>query len=235
MMSFEIEDPREHVDEYLRTKYGFGLSYFEFSLKNITSFYSLIELKKNKPLFEEEINILETEKRLLIERIDDFLIKVNLWDDIKHNQLEGAILTSDRKVSYIKSNFGLDIYFEKIDEKLKSYKKRVVLLRSFQIETEEKHKRIEPQTLIALVWYLAVQFGENTKSQKFEDVAKLMNWFFHNEIEDMMNLFREPIEMDASAIKNDYERYIQNPNEIQRIYHDLAFSIYGESFSDIEE
>lgn len=234
-MSFEVESPKENVNEYLREVYGFGLAYFEFSLKNITSFYSLIELKKNKPLFEEEINVLETEKRLLIERIDDFLIKVNLWDDIKYNQLEGAILTPDRKVSYIKSHFGLDIHFEKIDNKLNLHKKRVSLLGGFHIETEDKYKRIESQTLIALVWYLAFQFGDNTKSHKFQDIAKLMNWFFHNEVEDMMNLFSEPIEMDASAIKNDYERYIQNPNEIQRIYHDLAFSIYGESFSDIEE
>jgi len=103
------------------------------------------------------------------------------------------------------------------------------------MQTEERKKRIKPQTLIALVWYLAVQFGNNTKSHKFQDVAKLMNWFFYNEVEDMMNLFSNPIEIDASAVKNDYERYIQNPNEIQKIYNDLAFSIYSESFFDSDE
>ena len=113
----------------------------------------------------------------MIENIDNFLTKTKLWDKIKKNQLKGAILTHERKASYIKSSF--------IDEKIKFYKRRIAILRSFPMKTEERKKRIKPQTLIALVWYLAVQFGDNTKSQKFEDVALLMNWFFYNEGEEM--------------------------------------------------
>ena len=234
-MSFEIETQKDDVNKYLREMYGYNLSYFEYSLRNILAFYNLIKLKKRAPFFRERIRILETEKRLVIERIDDFLTKVELWDEIKHIQLEGATLTQERKISYIKSNFGLNPHFDRIDKKLKFHKRRVALLNGFQIETEEKKKRITPQTLIALVWYLAFQLGNGTKSQKFQDVAKLMNWFAYHEIEDFMNLFDEPIEVYASAAKNDYERYIQNPNELRKIYKDLAFSIYSESFSDIEE
>jgi len=87
-MSFEVESQRDDVDEYLREVYGSGLTNFEFSLRNIMAFYSLIDLKQKETLFRERINVLETEKILLIENIDDFLTKTKLWDEIKKNQID---------------------------------------------------------------------------------------------------------------------------------------------------
>ena len=80
MMSFTKESSEQEVSQYLRETYDHDLSHFEFSLRNIKTFFDLIKLKKKRAQFQQKIDDLESEKRKVIEHIDDFLSYSGLCD-----------------------------------------------------------------------------------------------------------------------------------------------------------
>jgi len=232
MVSFTRESNEEEVNQYLGETYGFDLSHFELGLRNIKTFFDLVETKKKKIKFRKKIDDLESEKRKVTEHIDDFLSNSDLWNEI---QSEGTPWTHERKVSYIKEEFRLNNVFEKVEKNVRSYQKKLTLLNGFRIETEEKKKRIQHQTLISLVWFYSMFKGEVTNTQKFKDISVLLDWFSEKKSELMVELFGEKIELDDSAIKANYDRYINNPNEHQKVYQELARSICAETLSPVDE
>jgi hypothetical protein len=232
MMSFSRNDREDVVNQELNNTYGFGLPYFELGLKNIKTWFDFIKIKKKKAKFEKMIDDLESEKRKLIEHIDDFLSKSKLWDEI---QSEDSLWLHERKVSYIKDEFNLSHFFEKIDKNIRSYRKKIEIVDGFHIETEEKKKRVQQQTLISLIWYLSMFKGAITNTQKFRDIRELLFWLTENKTELMEELFGEQIHLDESVIKANYDRYINNPSESQKIYKDIAESICAESLFPVDE
>ncbi|TET70220.1 MAG: hypothetical protein E3J56_08430, partial [Candidatus Aminicenantes bacterium] len=219
-MSFTKESGEQEVSQYLRETYGYDLSHFEFSLRNIKTFFDLIELKKKRAQFQQKIDDLESEKRKVIEHIDDFLSNSGLWDEI---QTESNVWTNENKVTYIKEEFCLNQFFEKIDDKVRSLQKKIILLDGFEMETEDKKKRVQHKTLISLVWFYSMFKGEVTNTQKFKDIGELLSWFSDNKPEFMDELFGEKIELDIPAIKATYDRYINNPTDDQKVYQELAY------------
>ena len=102
------------------------------------------------------------------------------------------------------------------------------------METEDKKKRVQHKTLISLVWFYSMFKGEVTNTQKFKDISELLSWFSDNKPEFMDELFGKKIELDVQAIKADYDRYINNPTDDQKVYQELAYSISAETFSPVD-
>lgn len=231
-MSFNVKSPKHEVDQYLVDTYGYGLSYFRNSLENIASFYEALKLKKRERKLKAEIQFLEEKKTWLVECIDKFLMDTKLWDDIKQNHFGGSTLTQNRKISFIKSKFRLNNFFNDIDEKHKPLKKRLNLLQHFHVKTSDKKKRIKPHTLVTLVWYLAFSNKKKvSNATKFNDISFLIAWFIHNEYSQIEKLVPSSYVSQSYIIKNDYTRYIQNPRGTRNVYKDLALTICAESFS----
>ena len=155
-----------------------------------------------------------------------------LWDEI---QTESNVWTNENKVTYIKEEFCLNQFFEKIDDKVCSLQKKIMLLDGFEMETEDKKKRVQHKTLISLVWFYSMFKGEVTNTQKFKDISVLLDWFSEKKSELMVDLFRKKIKLNVPAIKADYDRYINNPNEHQKVYQELAYSISAETLSPVDE
>lgn len=235
IMSFNQDSTEKEVNQHLRDNYERDLSFYEYSLRNISSFYKGVELKKRKSQLQKKINELQSKKRLIIKKIYDFLTRAELWNEINENLSNRTLDSTQDKEEYIIDNFNLDNLFDIIDSKKSPYRRKINLLNGFILKTADKKKRIKPHTLIVLVWLFAFQFGRTTKTQKFEDVRKLLEWFLENRNELIVELFGELKEVDEETVKSDYERYIQNPNARQKIYNDLARDLYNESFSDVED
>jgi len=232
MMSFAKESSEQEVSQYLREIYGYDLPHFEFSLRNIMTFFDLIEMKKKRTEFRKKIDDLELEKRKIIKHINYFLTQTGLWNEI---QFPDNPWPNERKVLYIKEEFGLNQFFEKIDDKVRSLQKKIILLDGFEMETEDKKKRVQHKTLISLVWFYSMFKGEVTNTQKFKDISVLLDWFSEKKSELMVELFGKKIELDVPAIKADYDRYINNPTDDQKVYQELAYSISAESLFPVDE
>lgn len=231
-MDFSKFSDEEEANQHLRDTYGFDLSHFELGLRNIKTFFDLIETKKKRTEFRKKIDDLELEKRKIIKHINYFLTQTGLWNEI---QFPDNPWPRERKVSYIKEEFGLNQFFEKIDDKVRSLQKKIILLDGFEMETEDKKKRVQHKTLISLVWFYSMFKGEVTNTQKFKDISVLFDWFSEKKSELMVELFGKKIELDVPAIKADYDRYINNPTDDQKIYQELAYSISAETFSPVDE
>jgi hypothetical protein len=217
------------LNQYLKKAYKVRSRDFEFGLRTIKSFFDSIKLKKRKKDFQSKITVLEAAKRKVLKGLIDFLRSSGLLSEI--TEIRGRVLTDERTVSYIKQHFGLSPYFEKIDNNIRFYKKAVVLLEGFSVETEGKKKRIKLSTLISLVWFYTMRDGRVTNTQKFSDISKLLTWFSTHKPRVMSELFGIQVALDDAAIKANYDRYIKSPSESRRVYREIAGSIDSERFS----
>ena len=208
------------------------MSHFELGLRNIKTFFDLIETKKKRTEFRKKIDDLELEKRKIIKHIIYFFTQTGLWNEV---QPPDNPWSRERKVLYIKEEFGLNQFFEKIDDKVRSLQKKIILLDGFEMETEDKKKRVQHKTLISLVWFYSMFKGEVTNTQKFRDISVLLDWFSENKSELMVELFGKTVNLDDSAIKAKYDRYINSPSEGLKIYQELALSICADTLSPVDE
>lgn len=233
-MSFDRESERKDVNQYLKKVYKIGLRDFEFDLRNIKVFFDLVKLKKRKVQYQAKIRGLEVYKRKVVAKIIEFLHNADLWKEIKEVNSGKNVSTDEGIASYIKRNFGLTPYFERIDANIRFYKRAIILLDGYRVETEEKRKRIRYPTLISLVWFYSMFRGKATNTQKFRDIAKLLDWLSANKPKLMNELFGEQVSLDDPAVKANYDRYIKNPTRNREVYRDIAMSIHCERFSPVD-
>jgi hypothetical protein len=226
----EIRNTRE-LNQYLKKTYKVRLQDFEFGLRNIKLFFDSINLKKRKKEYRTKIAELEAAKRRILQSIFSFLRSTGLWAEITEIRPIDRSLANERTVSYIKQHFGLTPYFGIIDDNIRFYRRAVILLDGFSVETEENKKRIKLSTLIALVWFYTMRDGKVTNTQKFSDISKLLTWYSTYKPEVMSELFGAQVVLDNNAIKANYDRYIKSPLESRKVYREIAASIDAERFS----
>jgi hypothetical protein len=227
----KILDTKE-LDRHLWKTYRLRRRDFEFGLRNVGSFFVSIKLKKRKKEYQTRISELEAAKRKILKNIVNFLNRTGLWAEITDISPENRLVSHEGTVSYLKQHFGLAPYFEKIDNKIRFYRRVIVLLDGFRIETEGKKKSVKLSTLIVLVWFYTMRDADKkvTKTQKFRDISRLLTWFSTHKPELMNELFGTQVVLDDTAIKANYDRYIKNPSASRRAYKEIAFLIDEERF-----
>jgi hypothetical protein len=96
-------------------------------------------------------------------------------------------------------------------------------------------KLIQPHTIAILVWMIAMQRGDDKRYEKCETVITLLEWLSeHRRALLKRTIGQEKKYLTPGAVRRDYERYISKPSKKTKVYSELAFLIYVESFSEQE-
>lgn len=234
MPRYDGRSPAEDVNHYLQETYGYSLIQFENSLHCIHTYYKLISRKRSVSDIRNNIAYLESSKEELANKINEFLTKSESWGWIKKNIPDIAELTEEQKVDFIRTKFHLHHYFDFASLRINQLRRIIFVIESVHFHTEDKRKRIQIETAIALVWIQAFKEREIPLEKSFIETRNLLRWFSRNRRELLRELSDLQIYKSKDAIRRDYERYIQTPGEGNLIYKELAELLYSQCFCNID-
>lgn len=215
-MNFNMNSNDQKLDRSLKEKYGYGFDTFSFLLRNVKAFFELLAKQRSIKTFEDKIQKLETLKTHIFKKLNEYLKTSESQEEIE----DDAIM----------EQFNLAPFFKIIDQKIKNLEKIANLLRSLNIATGKQKRIMQPHTMVALVWILAMREKGRKLYEIFKDTQILLKRI--SKKEEFKNYFEREINISTDIIRRDYERYIKNPNDKQKIYCEIAFSIYADSLSD---
>jgi len=234
MVGFDENSSATKVNEALKP-YGFDLKNVEYILREVKATYSLTNWHRNIPQLEREISQLSSMKERLVKLVDDFIKASKRWEKLQPKLFHKTSSTKKKEIVSIEKELGLESFFEKIDRKVNHLKKSILLSKNLSSRIAGEKKLVSPHTIVILVWVIAMQHEHGKRSEIFEVVVTLLEWLSkHRRVLLMETIGQERKYLTPDAIRRDYERYISNPSEKMKVYSELAFSIYAESFSEQE-
>lgn len=234
MVEYNERSPEDEVNRYLNEKYEYSLMQFENSLHGIHTYYELISRKRSISEIRNNIEYLESSKEELVNKIKEILTKSKSWRWIKNNFPDIAEWTDEQKADFIRTKFQLHHYFEFTDLRINQLSRIINLITHIHFHAEDKRKRVQPETVIVLVWILAFKNSGLTINQSFTETRALLKWFFKNRKELLRELSDLQIYKSKDAIRHDYERYIQTPGEANKEYKEMAELLYSQCFCNID-
>jgi hypothetical protein len=215
-------------------KYDFELKNLEHSLREVKAIYSLANMQRNIPRLKTEIRQLISLKREVVRSVDDFMKASKRWKKAQRKSRHKGSWVERKKANFIKKDFKLEGFFEEIDRKVNHLKKNIRLFKKLRYRIAKDRKLVEPHTVIILVWTIALRCNRDNRSEKFKVVVSLLEWFSkHRKALLLESIGQERKYLTPEAVRRDYERYIANPSRKMRVYSELAYSIYAESFSEL--
>jgi hypothetical protein len=182
----------------------------------------------------ETISYLEFSKEELVKTIDSLLEKSNSWGWIKDTHPEIDELNLETKAEFIREKFQLQHYFKFVDQMIARLNRKIHIFNKVYFHTEDKRKRIQPHTLVVLVWVLAFKNLGLSNRNSFTETQTLLKWFSRNRGEILIHYFGRQIHISKSTIRRNYERYIQNPNSEREPYKKFAEALYSQIFIDYD-
>jgi len=235
MIGFDKNSSAAKVNKVLKSKYGFQLKNVEYSLREVMASLSLTNMERNTPHLKREISQLSSIKKRLVKLLDNFMKTSKRWEKLQLKLQHETPWIEEEKIVFFKKEFGLESFFDKIDQEVNHLKKNVLLFSNLKMRIAGEKRLIQPHTLAMLVWLIGMQPGYGKRSEKFQTVITLLEWLS----EHRRALLMETIEQERKcltpgAVRRDYERYISKPSKKTNVYSELAFSIYAESFSERE-
>lgn len=231
MTDFSEPSTREEWDYYLKDKYGLGLNWFHYSLSSAWTSYDLRSKKKNLARYRKNLEYLESFESKILKRLEGMMSKSGLSKDIERKpEYRSSDLTREQLHEEIKRLFHLEPIFNRINEKIIKAKKQILLLETFSIKILDRRKSIQPLTMVALVWLIAMKKAR--KQRRYRDVIRLLNWFSNNHREEIVNKYERLLNLSESALRRAYERYIERPNRKNRAYKEIVYEFYDSSLDD---
>ncbi len=235
MVGFAKNSSTAKVKKVLKSKYGFELKNVEYSLREVMASFSLANKERYTPHLEREISQLSSIRKRLIKLLDNFMKKNKRWEELQLEFQHEPPWTEEEKIVFFKKEFGLKSFFEKIDRKVNHLKKNVLLFSNLKMRIAGEKKLIQPHTIAILVWMIAMQRGDDKRYEKCETVITLLEWLSeHRRALLKRTIGQEKKYLTPGAVRRDYERYISKPSKKTKVYSELAFLIYVESFSEQE-
>jgi len=231
-MSFDEKSSAKELNDELVARFDFGLANLENSLSYVQTTYNLIGFRKRVQELELACRRFEALKRRLLKQVDDFLEISGRWKRIMTRHNTEREWRRDDKYNFIKEEFHLNELFQKIDQEIKDLNRRIHIINSVRLPTAEKRKRIQPYTLIMLVWLQALSLGCTKPAERYRVAYKLLAWFIENRNDLFTGSISKLKDLDAASIRHDYERYIQMPNDSQKVYQEWAQQIYIDTFCE---
>jgi hypothetical protein len=222
------------IIRHLANSYSYSLVQFEQSLKVIKTYYQLIGRKRASDKIMRHIRYLTSSKEALVRKIDEFFTKSESWGWIKNSYRGLAQLTDERKANFIKSKFSLFRYDKFVDERIGQLNRIVSLLSGRELYTVEKRKRVQPQTMLILVWILAFRHAGASNRKSVRETYRLVGWFSANRQPLLREFCNQTIHLGENAFRRYSERYIVNPKPSTRVYAEMAELLYTYSFLDYE-
>jgi hypothetical protein len=102
----------------------------------------------------------------------------------------------------------------------------VLLREALDTGIQKESRRLEPHTLIILVWITAIQNKPGTNKEKYEIIVALLKWLSKHRRRLLLDTIgQEGIYRTPEAIRHDYERYIMHPTRKTHIYSELVLSM----------
>ena len=244
MIGYNDRSLEEAVIHHLERISGPSLTQFENFIKNIHTYYKLIGRKRSTTKTGQIIELLESSKEDLVNRIAGYLKRSDSWRWIKNTYIEPddieeyidpdeqIELDEETKREFIRTNFHLQYYFDFVDRRIAQLNRTIRLIKSVDFHTEDKQKRVQPHTMAVLVWLTAFKdFGLSDKKSCGETRA-LWKWFSRNRKQLLEKNIGYQISIRLDAITRDFERYILNPNDATRPYKEMAEELYSYTFHE---
>jgi hypothetical protein len=203
-------------------EFGLDLKTVEFLLYEVKTRFNLTHLKRSIPQIEEDIRRLNTIKESANHLVENFTKSSRLNEYLKQKCPEKA--ASNKKLMN-----GLEDFFIAIDRRIKILKKTIVLFKNLDNRLKKEKTLLQPQTLVILVWFTAMNNGPGNINDKYKTVETLLKWLSKHR-RDLLKetIGRERIFLSREAIRRDNERYMLKPIRQYRVYSDLVFSILAD-------
>ena len=230
MRTFNETSSADEINRYLDEKYQYSLIQFENSLHGIQTDYKLVSQKKAINDLRRTIEYLILSKEELVKKINEFISKSKSWGWTKNSFSGLSELTGEQKVNFIKRTFRLKYYFEFVDRRIKRLNNVITILESIKFHAEDKRKRVQPHTVVMLIWTLAFQHGGASIKESFRETKALLAWFKKKRSEMLRESCGQLGHIGLDTIRRDFERYIKNANSKRKVYGEMAQSIYAEIF-----
>ena len=227
---FDEHAQEGELNRILASRFGITLESLEESVRDVQVGYRLIGFRKKERSMLAAIRRLEATKRALVSQIDEIRTLSGKWGRIQRKLNRGGPWRRDERYEYIRREFNLNDSFERIDKETKRALRLFRVIKGNSLPSEENRKRIEPHTLIVLVWMMALKPHCARLAELYRTTYELIIWFTTNR-ENMLDRMASKLsEVDESSIRKDYERYIQSPTEQREAYRDWAEMIHADNF-----
>lgn len=92
--------------------------------------------------------------------------------------------------------------------------------------------RIDPSTLLILIWSFAMQVEGKKGSRDFENMQVMLLWF--SQKKNWGEFFGKILALSKETIRLTYERYIKYPKDRGEDYRDLAILLYSICFLEVD-
>jgi len=234
MNSYGMGSTGEEVSGYLESKYGYSLIQFENTIQVIQTHFKLLDKKRGTREVARTIEYLESSKTELVMKIDEFITKSKSWKWIQSSHPNRGIETEEDKAGFIESEFQLSSYFSFVDERISSLRKVIRILGDVNLYTDRRRKKIQPQTILVLVWIYALVMKGASNRKSFSEARTLLRWFSRNRSELLRETFGPQIRLTLDTIRRNYERYFIKPNHGRGVFRELTESLYSDCFLDYD-